>query len=174
MSATPAERICLLIRLPLIALLALALVGLAPAPAGRAEDLPAGEFGVARRAQGMELVGALRLDPADGGVHGDVAAYKNLAFVGKWRGPCPGTGVDIVDIGQPGAAQAGRHRGPANTSMEDMEAMAIGGRDVLAIGLQACAVAAGRGWSWSTSPTRPGRRRSASSRPPPVASTSST
>jgi hypothetical protein len=87
----------------------------------------------------MELVGALRLDPTDAGIHGDVAAYKDLAFVGKWRGRCPGTGVDIVDIRQPTAprklADTEDH---ANTSMEDMEAIAIGGRDVLAIGLQAC------------------------------------
>lgn len=87
----------------------------------------------------IELVGALQLRPFSGGVHGDVAAYKNLAFVGKWRGPCPGTGVDIIDISNPSAPiKIADTNDYPDTSMEDMQALEIGALDVLAIGLQDC------------------------------------
>ena len=92
-----------------------------------------------QRARNISLVGALKLDPFDLGVHGDVAGYKNLAFVGKWRGACPGTGVDIIDISRPAhPVKIADTRDYADTSMEDMQAMHIGTRDVLAIGLQDC------------------------------------
>jgi PA domain/LVIVD repeat len=99
-----------------------------------------------RRSDDVNLVGALRLEPFNLGVHGDVAGYKNLAFVGKWREACPGTGVDIIDISN--------HRRPvkiadtrdyADTSMEDMQAIRIRGRDILAIGLQDCGNSATEG-----------------------------
>jgi hypothetical protein len=99
-----------------------------------------------RRADDVRLIGALRLDPFNAGVHADVAGYKNLAFVGKWRETCPGTGVDIIDIS--------RRRAPvkiadtldyADTSMEDMQAIRIRGRDILAIGLQDCGNSATEG-----------------------------
>ena len=63
------------------------------APANRAD----------RNARNISLVGALQLSPFNVGVHADVAGYKNLAFLGKWRGACPGTGVDIIDISNPAA-----------------------------------------------------------------------
>jgi len=92
-----------------------------------------------RRARNIELVGALALDPVNRGVHGDVAGFRDLAFVGKWRETCPGTGVDVIDVADPAAprklADTVDH---PNTSMEDMEAMRIGRRDVLAVGLQDC------------------------------------
>jgi hypothetical protein len=87
----------------------------------------------------VELVGALRLAPAGEEVHGDVATYKKLAFVGKWRGVCPATGVDIIDVSDPGRPEKiADTRDYADTSMEDMQAIRIGNRDILAIGLQDC------------------------------------
>jgi len=93
----------------------------------------------ARGARNVSLVGALRLDPFNMGVHGDVAGYKNLAFVGKWRGACPGTGVDIIDITRPKKpVKIADTLDHPDTSMEDMQAINIRGRDILAIGLQDC------------------------------------
>lgn len=92
-----------------------------------------------RRARNVNLVGALKLDPFNVGVHGDVAAYKNLAFVGKWREACPGTGVDIIDISRPSApVKLADTLDAQDTSMEDMEVIEIGGRPVLGTGLQDC------------------------------------
>jgi hypothetical protein len=42
-----------------------------------------------RPARNVSLVGHLELEPSGIAVHGDVAGYKDLAFVGKWVGPCP-------------------------------------------------------------------------------------
>ncbi len=100
------------------------------APATRAE----------RRARNISLVGSLQLSPFNQGVHADVAGYNQLAFIGKWRGACPGTGVDIIDISNPAApVKIADTNDYVDTSMEDMQAMRIGTRDVLAIGLQDCA-----------------------------------
>jgi hypothetical protein len=87
----------------------------------------------------VRLVGALRLDPFNLAAHGDVAGYKNLAFIGKWREECPGTGVDIIDISRRSRpVKIADTRDYADTSMEDMQAIRIGRRDILAIGLQDC------------------------------------
>ncbi len=87
----------------------------------------------------VDMLGSLRLDPPNVQAHADVAGYRDLAFVGKWRGSCPGTGVDIVSLERPAAprklADTVDH---PNTSMEDMQAMRIGDLDVLATGLQDC------------------------------------
>ena len=100
---------------------------------------PAGDRRQDRQARNITLVGELALDPADQGVHADVAAYGDLAFVGKWAGPCPGTGVDIIDISDPSEpVKIASTIDHAGTSMEDMQAIRIGGRDVLAVGLQNC------------------------------------
>ena len=129
-------------RYSLIVILALALLvpvalPLRAGPA-RGQGLDPG-FVTSSPAYSLALVGALQLEPFNQGVHADVAAYKNLAFVGKWRGPCPGTGVDIIDITDPAApVKLADTDDYADTSMEDMQAMEIGGRDVLAIGLQDC------------------------------------
>lgn len=99
------------------------------APADRAQ----------RKARNVSLLGALKLEPFNQGVHGDVGGFKNLAFIGKWRSLCPGTGVDIIDISNPAApAKVADTLHHQNTSMEDMEAITIGSRDVLAVGLQDC------------------------------------
>jgi hypothetical protein len=87
----------------------------------------------------VDVVGALRLDPFNQGVHGDVATYKKLAFIGKWREACPGTGVDIIDVSKPRRpVKIADTLDYADTSMEDMQAIRIGRRDILAIGLQDC------------------------------------
>ena len=87
----------------------------------------------------VRLVGALGLNPSNLQAHGDVAGYKNLAFVGKWREECPGTGVDIIDIRRPWRpVKIADTLDYADTSMEDMQAVRIGRRDILAIGLQDC------------------------------------
>jgi PA domain/LVIVD repeat len=99
-----------------------------------------------RSARGVTLVGALKLDPFNLGVHGDVAGWKDLAFVGKWREACPGTGVDIIDIKRPKTpVKIADTRDYADTSMEDMQVMNIRGRDILGIGLQDCGNSATEG-----------------------------
>jgi hypothetical protein len=90
---------------------------------------------------GVYLVGALQGDPSEynRGLFGDVAGHENLAFVGKWHKDCSGTGVDIIDISQPSAPKKLSDTNDyPDTSMEDMQAIEIGGRDILAIGLQDC------------------------------------
>jgi hypothetical protein len=102
------------------------------------DDQPSSQR-AARKARNISLVGSLALSPQGSAVHADVAGYKNLAFVGKWRGLCPGTGVDIIDISRPSApVKLADTLDYADTSMEDMEAVRIGTRDVLGIGLQDC------------------------------------
>lgn len=92
-----------------------------------------------RKARNISLVGALQLDPFNEGVHADVAGFEKLAFIGKWRGLCPGTGVDIIDISNPAApVKIADTLDYPDTSMEDMQAIRIKGRAVLAIGLQDC------------------------------------
>lgn len=87
----------------------------------------------------LQLIGALKLEPSGKDAHGDVATYKNLAFVGKWSGPCPGSGVDVIDISQPATPALLSHTPEhPDTSMEVMRPLRIGTRDVLAIGLQDC------------------------------------
>lgn len=92
-------------------------------------------FGV----RNISLVGSLKLQPFNEKAHADVAGYKNLAFVGKWGGACTGMGVDIIDISTPSApVKIAATLTHANTSAEDMKAIQIGARDVLAVGLQEC------------------------------------
>jgi hypothetical protein len=87
----------------------------------------------------VRLVSALPLNPSNVAAHGDVAGYKDLAFIGKWREECPGTGVDIIDISRSRRpVKIADTRDYADTSMEDMQAIRIGRRDILAIGLQDC------------------------------------
>jgi hypothetical protein len=104
---------------------------------------PAGENATSprhdRRARNIQMIGHTALDTPNINGYGDVAGYKNLAFIGKWRGDCPGDGVDIIDISRPARpVKISSTLGYADTSMEDMQAIAVGGRDILAIGLQDC------------------------------------
>ncbi|HEU4479301.1 MAG TPA: hypothetical protein VFR80_12350, partial [Pyrinomonadaceae bacterium] len=98
---------------------------------GRAQQ----PFGV----RNISLVGSLKLQPFNEKAHADVAGYKNLAFMGKWGGACTGMGVDIIDISTPSApVKIAATLTHANTSAEDMKAIQIGPRAVLAVGLQEC------------------------------------
>ncbi len=71
--------------------------------------------------------------------HADLAAYENLVFVGKQVRLCPEVGVDIIDISDP-TAPTKLANAPfyPQTAGEDMQALRIGSRDVLVVGLQAC------------------------------------
>jgi len=109
-----------------------AAVRLAPAASGATRQPPP-------RPSSLRLIGSLRLDPSGEDAHADVAVLGSLAFVGKWSGPCPGSGVDVIDISNPAApVRVGHTPASANTSMEVMRPLRIGARDVLAVGLQDC------------------------------------
>src|SRR5712691_9118402 len=61
-----------------------------------------------------------------GGLHADVWAYKTFAYVGTWSGPCPGTGVKIIDVSNPARPrQVATAAGYANTSAEDMQVLSV-------------------------------------------------
>src|SRR5918997_3570545 len=98
------------------------------------EDRRSSTNGTERDDSHVSLVGALKGDPSEynTGVFGDVAGYKNLAFVGKWHEGCPGSGVDIIDISQPSAPEKlSDTTDYSDTSMEDMQAVEIGGGGIL-------------------------------------------
>jgi hypothetical protein len=87
----------------------------------------------------LRLAGSLALSPRDAGAHADIAVYNDLAIIGTWTGACAGLGAQIIDVSDVSNPQRlGRTPNHANTSMEDMAALRIGERDVLAIGLQRC------------------------------------
>ena len=91
-----------------------------------------------QQAQHMTLVGALELESKTKGAYADIASYENLAFIGTSSSACS-TGVPIIDIGNPAKPRLVAEVPPqTGMSMEDLEAMRIGDRDVLAIGLQLC------------------------------------
>lgn len=78
-----------------------------------------------------------------GGLHADVWAHGNFAYVGTWSGPCPGTGVKIIDVSDPAQPQqVATAAGYPNTSAEDMEVLSVLTAsftgDLLAVGLQDC------------------------------------
>jgi len=86
------------------------------------------------------LVGSLNLP---GGLNGDVYAYQGFAYVGTWSGPCPGTGVKIIDVRDPAhPRQVATAGGYPNTSAEDMQVVTVRtssfSGDLLGIGLQDC------------------------------------
>ncbi len=121
--------------LALLALVLFSPAAVRPAPGSAAGRPPAPGVRAAR----LDLVGALKLEPAGVSAHADVALFGSLAFVGQWSGPCPGTGVDVVDLSNPAApVRIGHTPEHPGASMEVMRALRIGARDVLAIGLQDC------------------------------------
>jgi hypothetical protein len=78
-----------------------------------------------------------------GGLNADVWAHKNIAYVGTWSGPCPGTGVKIIDAANPGQPQLiATAAGYPNTSAEDMQVLSVHTADftgdLLGVGLQDC------------------------------------
>src|SRR6266545_287673 len=101
--------------------------------------LDAGPVGTAAGRATRE-VGELNLA---GGLNADVWAYKNFAYVGTWSGPCPGTGVKIIDVSDPAhPRQVATAAGYPNTSAEDMQVTSVRTAsftgDLLGVGLQDC------------------------------------
>ncbi len=85
-------------------------------------------------------IGELKLP---GGLHGDVWAHGNFAYVGTWSGPCPGTGVKIIDVSDAAHPhQVATAAGYPNTSAEDMQVISVQTDfftgDLLGVGLQDC------------------------------------
>jgi len=86
------------------------------------------------------LIGSLKVP---GGLNGDVYTHDGTAYLGTWEGPCPGTGVKIIDVTDPAHPQAlATAGGYPNSSAEDMQVAtadtAVFTGDLLAIGLQNC------------------------------------
>jgi hypothetical protein len=78
-----------------------------------------------------------------GGLNADVWVHGNFAYVGTWSGPCPGTGVKIVDVSNPARPrQVATAAGYANTSAEDMQVISVNTPffrgDLMGVGLQDC------------------------------------
>jgi hypothetical protein len=99
---------------------------------------PAGGSPAAGR--GTRLTGSLHIP---GGLNADVYAYHGFAYVGTWSGPCPGTGVKIIDVGDPAHPhQVATAAGYPNTSAEDMQVVSVHtgafDGDLLGVGLQDC------------------------------------
>ncbi|MGH2356889.1 MAG: LVIVD repeat-containing protein [Candidatus Limnocylindria bacterium] len=77
------------------------------------------------------------------GLNGDVWAHEGFAYVGTWSGPCPGTGVKVIDATNPAQPEPAATLGSyANTSDEDVEVVSVTtpafSGDLLATGLQDC------------------------------------
>jgi hypothetical protein len=86
------------------------------------------------------LAGALNIPE---GLNGDVWAHGNYAYIGTWSGPCPGTGVKVIDVSNAATPTLVSTLGSyANTSDEDMEVLSVHTSsftgDLLAVGLQDC------------------------------------
>jgi hypothetical protein len=85
-------------------------------------------------------LGALHLA---GGLNADVWAHGSFAYVGTWSGPCPGTGVKVIDVSNPARPRQVATLGSyPNTSDEDMQVITVDNAffhgDLLATGLQDC------------------------------------
>ncbi|HXV56764.1 MAG TPA: hypothetical protein VD704_02760, partial [Gaiellaceae bacterium] len=81
--------------------------------------------------------------PPNGDVwlHDHGGAVGKFAYVGTWSAQCTGQGAKIVDVNNPAKPRwVGYVGGRADSSNEDVVVRRIGGRDVLAIGVQACGV----------------------------------
>jgi hypothetical protein len=88
----------------------------------------------------MALVGNLKLETNKAKAFGDITSYGQLAIIGSSGWGCANS-VSIIDIANPAAPTLLAQSPPLpNLSMEDVEAIRIGDRDVLAIGLQGCGV----------------------------------
>ena len=123
---------------PLVTRMLRAAAGLRSTPADPGAGRPAGRH--------TRQLGRLHIP---GGLHGDVWAHGNFAYVGTWRGPCPGRGVNIFAVANAASPQlVATAGGYPNTSAEDMEVLSVQTPaftgDLLATGLQDC------GWSTSS------------------------
>jgi hypothetical protein len=94
-----------------------------------------------QQAHHMILVGALALESRGREPYGDIAIYKDLAFIGMSHVACADS-IPIIDISHPAKPTLLTHSPPLpnrqRAALEDVAAMRIGDRDVLAIGLQTC------------------------------------
>ena len=95
-------------------------------------DQPAG--------RGTRQLGELNLA---GGLNADVWAHGRYAYVGTWSGPCPGTGVKVIDVLDPARPrQVATLASYPNTSDEDMQVISVRNAffngDLLVTGLQDC------------------------------------
>ena len=95
------------------------------------------------QAQHFRVLGRLNLPGKT--PHGDVFLFDHgggvgkHAYVGTWSFPCSGTGVKIIDVGDPTEpALVATTPMRAGVSHEDMVVHEIGGRDILAVGIQPC------------------------------------
>lgn len=79
----------------------------------------------------------------EGGLNGDIWVHGDFAYIGTWSGPCPGTGVKIIDTSDPAnPVQVATAAGYANTSAEDMQVVSVDtdwfSGDLMGVGLQDC------------------------------------
>jgi hypothetical protein len=112
---------------------------IAPSPAAAGSPTPSPVATTGSATPQISLIGALELDPSGSQGHADLAAYNDLVFVGKQVRLCPPVGVDIIDISDPTQPTKLSSTPPLpDTGTEDLQALQIGERDVLVIGLQAC------------------------------------
>src|SRR2546428_234518 len=87
-------------------------------------------------------------DIGNRGFNADIYAYKGFAYVGQWgfgisNFPkfCPSSdksGVKVLDLRAPGIPILARLQNPRRTSAEDIVVYTAAGRDIAAVGIQAC------------------------------------
>ncbi len=82
-------------------------------------------------------------DVGGGGLNADVWEHRGYAYLGVWSGPCPATGVKVVDVRAPHhPTMVSRLPNPAGTSAEDVvvqhvETDSFSG-DLAVVGIQVC------------------------------------
>src|SRR2546426_2287783 len=87
-------------------------------------------------------------DIGNRGFNADIYAYKGFAYVGQWgfgisNFPkfCPSSdksGVKVLDLRAPGIPIIATLQNPPRTSAEDIVVYTAAGRDIAAVGIQAC------------------------------------
>ncbi len=118
-------------------------------PAGPSTQLERAAAGVTRgpawtasmRTRNFAVVG--HSDVGGRGLNADVWEHAGFAYVGVWSGPCPATGVKVVDVRNPHhPTRVSRLQNPAGTSAEDVvvrhvETDSFSG-DLAVVGIQTC------------------------------------
>ena len=87
-------------------------------------------------------------DIGNRGFNADIYAYRGFAYVGQWGFGisnipkfCPSgdkSGVKVLDLKAAGLPIVATLQNPARTSAEDVVVYTAGGRDIAAVGIQAC------------------------------------
>lgn len=93
------------------------------------------------RARNIEVLA--HHDLGGGGLNADVYSFRKFAYVGVWSGPCPATGVKVVDISKPRDPQlVSVLQNPEGTSAEDVVVVKANTPsftgDLAVTGIQAC------------------------------------